>query len=155
MGWESIYYDTLVDVSDERLKKDIVPMDPAAATQFITLLEPVTARWRKPKHEMVPDPALAGKTMSVEVEDTTRHNWFIAQNVKAALQTVNGVWGGQSIAKGVLLHEEVDGQERLGLSYKEFTPILTSALKTALAKIAELEARIAALEQSSRFLEAE
>jgi hypothetical protein len=135
-----IYYDTLVDVSDERLKKDIVPMDPAAATQFITLLEPVTARWRKPKHEMVPDPALAGKTMPVEVEDHTRHNWFIAQNVRDALQATT------SIAKGVLLREEVDGKERLGLSYKEFTPIITSALKTALAKIEELEARITALE---------
>jgi hypothetical protein len=112
-------------------------MDSVEATKFVTLLEPVTARWRKPKREWEP-----GTENITESEDTTRHNWFIAQNVRDALQATT------SIAKGVLLHEEVDGKERLGLSYKEFTPILTSALKAALAKIAELEARIAALEQS-------
>jgi hypothetical protein len=56
--------------------------------------------------------------------------------VRDALKDTTGVAG------GILME---DGQY-LALSYKEFTPILTSALKTALEKIAELEARITALE---------
>lgn len=145
LRWANVYCDTLVETSDARLKRDIVDMDKDAATAFVRNLTAVTGRFKKPKHEMVPDPALEGKTIPVEVEDTTRHNWFIAQNVRDSLRLVNE-GEGQAIAKGILLHEEVDGQERLGLSYKEFTPILCAALQKALDRIDSLEARIALLE---------
>lgn len=158
--WSVVYAaNGTIQTSDARLKKDITPIPDASCEAFVRAVTPVTGKWKKGSSKVVtdlePDVGQAQRkvigTHLEEVPDPGRHNWFTAQNVRAAMQAVNAAAGSNVIANGLIdkCADDSDDKPSLSLRYAELIPLLAGALRSALSKIDLLEARVVALENRS------
>ena len=105
-----------VNGSDERLKEDIADLAPAS--ELVSQLRPVTFRYK-----------------SEYLKDQSVQAGFIAQELQAVL--ANEIY-----VDGIVQA----GPEHLNVAYQALIPVLTKALQEALTEIAQLKARVAALE---------
>jgi len=123
--------------SDERLKNNITTS--SAGLSFINALRPVTYKWKnKGDIPSTFKQYTEGSTESYNMDSTTKHG-FIAQEVKAALDSHSEVKDGQSI-----WDIASDGTQSIGDS--GLIPMLVKALQEADDKIDALTTRITTLE---------
>jgi hypothetical protein len=129
-----------IQTSDERAKTEIA--DSALGTSFIKALRPVSFKWIE-----------GGKKSTGELDDEnnwlyesvpgSRTHWgFIAQEVKAAIDSAGVDFGGW------ILSEKEDPDSTQALRYDQFIAPLTKALQEALERIEILETKVAVLESA-------
>lgn len=106
--------------SDERMKKDIVPLD-EKRERFFEKLEPVNYKY---------------------IEGHRTHTGFIAQQVKEAADEAE--IDSEDLAGYVEI--ENDGSKECALRYEEFIALNTHMIKKLMSRIDQLEARVAELE---------
>ena len=139
--WTSVWAaNGTIQTSDERAKTEIA--DSALGTSFIKALRPVSFKWIE-----------GGKKSTGELDDEnnwlyesvpgSRTHWgFIAQEVKAAIDSAGVDFGGW------ILSEKEDPDSTQALRYDQFIAPLTKALQEALERIEILETKVAVLESA-------
>lgn len=138
------------DRSDTRDKTDIEDM-PEVMTEFVLGLNPVQGVWDmrddyvgelpedwadEQKREWWSNPQKDGTK-----KRNRRHNWFIAQEVKALADKL-----GVDFA-GLQDHKLIDGTDTYTIGYEEFIPPIVATLQKAWSRIDDIEARLTALEK--------
>jgi len=127
---------TWTAASDERLKKNIDTY--AVGLDFLCKLRPVTFEWRE-KGEVPQELTCSyreGSTDAVRGKSGVRYHGFIAQEVKAMIDSTPGIPNGQ----GIWTNEEAtDGTQ--GLS-QDFGPIYVNAFHEIAARLSVLEGKV-------------
>ena len=135
---------TWTHTSDERMKKDI-QTNTDCGLDFINDLRTVTYKWKAPSEH--PNDFLSYNADQTEATHTGKMYGFIAQEVKAAMDTHNitDFAGWHSI-------EEQGGQQ--GISYEMFVMPLVKAVQELSAKVDALETENTAIKSRLDALEA-
>jgi len=150
-----------IQTSDARDKDVLARIDAAKAVATVEAVEPVLFRWRVGGNQVVEDwrysvvppdagpgydyaaAAPKGETRIVPRAGERIHAGFLAQEVKAALETQAldlGVWG---------LADKADPESRQWLRPDQLIPLLWAALRETRNALAALDARVAAIEGSA------
>ena len=127
---------TWTHTSDERMKKDI-QTNTDCGLDFINDLRTVTYKWKAPSEH--PEEFVSYNADKTEAAHTEKMYGFIAQEVKAAMDTHN-----ITDFAGWDCLEEQGGQQ--GISYEMFVMPLVKAVQELSAKVTTLETKVAALE---------
>ena len=123
--------------SDERIKKDI-QTNTDCGLDFINDLRTVTYKWKAPSEH--PEEFRSYDADKTEAAHTSKMYGFIAQEVKAAMDTHN-ITG----FNGWHVTSENQGSQQ-GVSYEMFVMPLVKAVQELSAKVTTLETKVAALE---------
>jgi len=139
--WTSVWAaNGTIQTSDERAKTEIA--DSALGTSFIKALRPVSFKWieggKKPTGELDDE----NNWLYESVPGSRTHWGFIAQEVKAAIDSAGVDFGGW------ILSEKEDPDSTQALRYDQFIAPLTKALQEALERIEILETKVAVLESA-------
>lgn len=140
-----------INTSDEREKTDITRSVPGLS--FISLLNPSTYKWKvggvevvrqvyvdlegneAPEGTELPDGATPGRIITKDRPGTRTHWGLIAQEVKAACDTLGIDFGGW------VLVDKDNPESRQALRYDQFIPPLIKAVQELNARLAALEAK--------------
>ncbi|MDB4343071.1 tail fiber domain-containing protein [bacterium] len=128
---------TWTRTSDERTKKDIQD-NTDLGLDFVNDLRTVTYKWKAPSEH--PEEFKSYNALQTEAGHTEKMYGFIAQEVKAAMDTHN-----ITDFNGWHVTSEDQGSQQ-GISYEMFIMPLVKAIQELSAKNDALEARIATLE---------
>ena len=118
--------------SDSRLKKDVA--DSTVGLSFVNDLRPITFKWQNKDKVAVDLPQYDADSSDPIFGEGKSHHGFIAQEVKAVIDSHSDVLDGNNI-----WHEDPDGTQQL--SQGNLVPMLVKAVQELSAKIAELESK--------------